>query len=450
MERRTFLQSLAAGAAASPMVSGNGTKTPGAVEGPLPLLAQDFVTVYESPDPEKFYAYSPGITRLPSGRLVATMDQGGPGVKDPSFKRTAEGKPLLGKIYTSDDHGKTWIHRADMPLLHARPFVAGNQVYVLGHCGDLGIMRSRDGGDTWQGAFWLTHGQGWHQAPSNVHYTRGNIYLVMETPTEPYHGWAVSRLAPVLMRGREEDDLTRKENWTFSNRYSFQDLLRDAGPPNLIGVPFFKVGMTAPKRKHDKRWMYDPGWLETHVVQFTDPKHDWYDPDGRTFYLWARAHTGSTNLACIAKATEQEDGSLVVGPAHAPSGVPMAYVPCPGGHLKFHILYDEPSRRFWLVSNQSTDSMTRPELLGDDRFNLPNNERHRLALYFSKNCVDWCFAGRVADTGHYKQARNYPSMVIDGDDLHILSRSGDARAHSAHDGNLITFHTVRHFRRLVY
>ena len=38
----------------------------------------------------------------------------------------------------------------------------------------------------------------------------------------------------------------------------------------------------------------------------------------------------------------------------------------------------------------------------------------------------------------------------DGADLHVLSRSGDARAKNAHDGNLITFHTVKSFRELVY
>ena len=41
-------------------------------------------------------------------------------------------------------------------------------------------------------------------------------------------------------------------------------------------------------------------------------------------------------------------------------------------------------------------------------------------------------------------------MVIDGQDLHVLSRSGDHRAKSAHDGNLITLHTVKDFRRLAY
>jgi hypothetical protein len=41
-------------------------------------------------------------------------------------------------------------------------------------------------------------------------------------------------------------------------------------------------------------------------------------------------------------------------------------------------------------------------------------------------------------------------MAIDGDDLVILSRSGDQRAKSAHDGNLIAFHRVKSFRELVY
>jgi len=185
-------------------------------------------------------------------------------------------------------------------------------------------------------------------------------------------------------------------------------------------------------------------------VQFVDPNHVWHDPAGRTFHLWMRAHTGSTNLAAIARAVESEDGSLTVSLEHAPSGEPMLFVPCPGGQMKFHIVYDEKTTLFWLLSSQATDSMTRPDRLTDDRFDLPNNERHRLVLHFSKNCVDWCFAARVADSKAYGQARHYASMAIDGDDLHVLSRSGDERAKSAHDGNIITFHTVRHFRDLVY
>jgi hypothetical protein len=118
--------------------------------------------------------------------------------------------------------------------------------------------------------------------------------------------------------------------------------------------------------------------------------------------------------------------------------------------MRFHILYDDLTSLYWLLSSLSTDSMRRPDRLPDTRYGLPNNERHILALHYSRNCMDWCLAGVVAHGNSPQQARHYASMCFDGDDLHVLSRSGDHRAHSAHDGNLITFHTVKRFRDLVY
>jgi hypothetical protein len=47
-------------------------------------------------------------------------------------------------------------------------------------------------------------------------------------------------------------------------------------------------------------------------------------------------------------------------------------------------------------------------------------------------------------------ARHYTSMTISGEDLLILSRSGDENAYSAHNGNLLTLHRVKSFRDLVY
>ncbi len=48
----------------------------------LEPLAQDHHVLYESSSPGQIFAYTPGIVRLASGRLLATMDQGGPGVAD--------------------------------------------------------------------------------------------------------------------------------------------------------------------------------------------------------------------------------------------------------------------------------------------------------------------------------------------------------------------------------
>ena len=134
----------------------------------------------------------------------------------------------------------------------------------------------------------------------------------------------------------------------------------------------------------------------------------------------------------------------------APSGKKMLFIPLPGGQMRFHVVYDEATKLYWLLSTQATDSMTRAELLSEDRYGLPDNERRRMQLHFSRNMVDWCFAGLVAVGPVEKASRHYASMIIDGDDLHVLSRSGDKNALNAHNGNLITFHTIQDFRKLVY
>lgn len=419
-----------------------------------PLLANDYTTVYSSPDPENLYAYSPGLALLPSGRLIATIDLGGPGVKGlQGVKGRGEGSIWQGKVYTSDDKGETWTHRTDYPFLHARPFVAGKSVYVLGQAEDLTIIRSDDGGETWGAPVTLSQGERWHQAPCNVHYAHGCVYLVMEKTffaEYPIMGWPVGNVAPILMRGRIGDDLTVRENWTFASALVFEEAA-DQEKMDGFGVPFFAVGKRESAFPAPNRDMAPIGWLETNVVQFNNPDHIWCDSTGKTFHLWMRAHTGGVGYACIAKVVEQGEqpgtGEMVTSLEKAPSGKTMLYVPCPGGQMKFHVLYDEPSKLYWLLSTQATDSMVRPDRLPPNRYNLPNNERRRLQLHYSKNMVDWCFAGMVAIGPVEQGSRHYASMVIDGDDLYVLSRSGDERAKTPHNGNLITFHRVRDFRR---
>ena len=262
-------------------------------------------------------------------------------------------------------------------------------------------------------------------------------------------GFPVHVFAPVVLSARLDDDLADPKAWTYSNTLSFQDVLQQEGEPNLIGVPFYSPG----RYKHPTtyRGMSPIGWGETNLVQIVDPEHIWHDPNGRTFHLLARANTGRTNLACLAKAVESPDSSqITVSLQQAPSGEPMLYIPFPGGQVSFHIAYDQTTRLYWMISSQATDSMKRVELLKPKRYNMPNQERHRLALQFSKNCIDWCFAGLVAAVDNVGQSRHGGNMIIDGDDLHILMRTADADAKNAHNSNLITFHTVKHFRELVY
>jgi hypothetical protein len=416
-------------------------------------LANGFVKVCESPDPQVVGTYSPGLAVAPTGRIVATTDWGSSApelITGVRLERKHIGRVFQGKAYTSDDHGATWTHRVDFPFMHARPFYSGDALYVLGQAGDLMVIRSDDNGETWSDAVKLSDGQRWHQAPSNVYYANGCVYLVMERRTAAKcKGWNISENAPVLMRAKLGDDLTQRENWTFASELAFCESVPDR-ELEWFGVPFWpawypETCVTAPGRG-----CAPIGWLETNVVQFTDPDHLWHDSAGHTFHLWMRAHTGGTGLACIAKVVENDDGSMTTSFETAPSGKKMLYVPCPGGQMKFHILHDEPTALFWLLSTQATDSMCRPDRLGPDRYNLPNNQRDRLQLHFSKNCIDWCFAGLVTVGSGDKCSRSYASMAIDGDDLHVLSRSGDEHAKNAHDVNFISFHTVKNFRNLAY
>src|SRR5262249_50849810 len=133
----------------------------------------------------------------------------------------------------------TWTHRMDFSFMHARPFVAGHSVYVLGHDGDLTIIRSDDEGTTWSEPARLTQGEHWHQAPCNVHYANDCIYLVMEKRIRSgVQGWPVSELAPVLMRGKLGADLRQKANWTFASEQAFADVVT-AADLDYFGVPFF-------------------------------------------------------------------------------------------------------------------------------------------------------------------------------------------------------------------
>ncbi len=417
--------------------------------GPIRPLAQEHVVVGESPSPADMPLYSPTILRLDDHRLVAGYTRA---TKD--TKRQGPGAEVL---LTSDDGGRTWRKRAELPALQGRVFAAGGRLYYLSPGAGLPVSRSEDRGETWSTPVALTpREQVWQQTPANVWHTRGHVYLAFERRNRQLDAWGPSEKALVLLRAREDADLTRREAWTFSSELVFAEVVRgvreNAVELEYFGVPFFRQDY--PRRaevaKAPRRTMSPIGWVEPAVVQIVDPDHGWHDPSGRTFHLLARAHTGGTGLACLTKVVENADGSMTMSLERAPSGKTMLYVPMPGGQMRFHVLYDARTRLYWLLGSQATDSMRRPDRLPAERYDLPNNERHRLVLHFSRNLIDWCFAGLVAKTESPKEARSYASMDIDGDDLVILSRSGDARAKSAHDGNLITFHRVRNFRTLVY
>lgn len=397
-----------------------------------------------SPDPAGIFCYTPFLARGFGGRLVASFDLGGPGVAKLPGPKSDHGDFGLGnqtKVFLSDDRGESWRHAADFGMLHARIFRAGKRLYLLGHSGRLLISASDDNGENWSPAAVLDGSRAWHQSGCTIDVRSRRVWLVMEV--------ALGRgtwpdVSLVLMTADEEADLTRPENWSFSPEWAFHKEVVSCQP---FGMPFYPTGDQLPG-KVDPRYSGEPGNLETNVLRIHDPRHHFFDPEDRTVVLLSRLHSGTTNMATMLRGRELADGTLKIDMFTTPGGAPFFFVPLPGGQMKFQTIYDEASQLYWMVGTQSTDSMTRPEFLDAGRFNLPNNERRRLVLHFSRNLVDWNFAGLVACGETEKASRHYASLLVDGDNLLILSRSGDGQARCAHNGNLVTLHAVKNFRTL--
>ncbi|CAN7743792.1 sialidase family protein [Mesorhizobium sp. LjNodule214] len=312
------------------------------------------------------------------------------------------------------------------------------------------IIASSDEGETWSAPVSLTSNMKWHGSSCNVHYSHQHVHLAMDERRDlSIEGWNTAGLAPRVLRANTNDDLLDPKSWTISEAPAFNQIV-SADDLDHFGIPFYTTPTRAPAELGLGRVCAPIGWLEPNIVQFHDPRHLWHDPAGRTLHLFLRANTGGTGYAALIKVVEQADGRLVTALETVPSRRMSLFIPLPGGHLKFFILYDDGSKLYWLLSSQPTDSMVRLTHMSSERYNLPNNERHRLQLHFSKNCVDWCFAGIVAAGQSERHARNYPSMAVDGDDLLVLCRSADDEGRDPQYANLITFHRVKEFRNLVY
>ena len=379
----------------------------------------DEQVIASSPAPDSVFLYTPAIAEGLDGRFVVAVDYGGPGTGILDGPRSDFGDYPAGnqiRVYLSDDKGRTWRETATrIPMMHEILFKAGDRLYMIGHSGRLLITRSDDNGETWSEPAVLCPEPRWHQSCTAVDVYDGKVTLVYEKWVADGHPWP--GVGPVLMRADEQADLTQASNWKFSDLYD-PDADMDAARPS--GIPV--VGGKA------------AGILETNVVRIYNPSHPFYDATGKSVVLLSRASAGFPDIGVMLRGYEREDGSLAVGRCHLDNG-DVLFVHIPGANLKFHLVYDPKSELYWLLHSQIDGRM---------------NARRRLALSYSPDLLHWTFAGLVAVGPTDRSARHYATMIVDGDDLCIVSRSGDEQARNAHDGNIVTFHRVRNFRDLVY
>ncbi len=382
--------------------------------------------LFHSPAPQDLYCYTPWLEKGFNGRLFASFDIAGKGLVNEDGPKTDHGDYGSNqfRIYISDDRGYTWQPAARLAMLHTRIFTAGQNVYALGHSGRLVIAKSTDNGNTWSEPTVLDPVIHWHQSGGSIERANGRIYLTMEhSPDGP--GWAGGD--PILMSAYENDDLTKIENWTFSNKLEFKKIVGATSAPGE-------------KTPHC--------WLESSVAFQRDKSSFFYDPDFRSMLLFLRVNAAMfPNIAMVVKGTEKTDGSLELSTLKTPDGKTVLYCPFPGGYMKFQIVWDEPSKLYWLIASQSRyTTFTDPEKM--DPCMRWANERRHLELFYSRNLFDWCSAGVIACGNTELESRHYASLLIIDNDLLVLSRSGDTLAKDTHDTDMITLHRVKNFRDL--
>lgn len=392
----------------------------------MPNILADERIFYHSPDSEGLYCYTPWLDHGFNGRIFASFDISGdalPAEEGPkSDHGDHHGNQL--RIYASDDQGQTWQEKARLPMLHARVFTAGDAVYALGHSHRLSIARSLDNGKTWSEVSVLNDTSRWHQSSGSYERHNGKIYITMENaPSET--NWAGGD--PILMSANENDDLTKVESWTFSNKMQFTETV------DLAAAPAGKKPFC---------------WLESSVMFQRDKNNIFYDDTFRSMLVFLRVNRGRfPDQAMILRGLEKEDGSLELTTLKDDADNTVLYTYLPGAYMKFQIIWDERSGLYWLIASRSrmttfTNMDTMPG------FVQWFDERRRLELYYSRNLFDWCCAGTVAQGATEVESRHYASLLAAGDDLLVLSRSGDADTKNSHETNMITLHRIKNFRDL--
>ena len=247
------------------------------------------------------------------------------------------------------------------------------------------------------------------------------------------------------------DDLLNPATWRTSNPVGNPAYTHAAVLKDLFGLNFVaRDPRGVPDTSGGAMWS---GWLEGVLVRLEHP-----GGSGRIVNLMRMANNVSANLSAR---LDLDDSGPALRFRFGRFGFD------PGlGCTHCALLYDSPSTLYWMASNvnrNSTRDITGLRLTGASAV----QERSNLALFYSRNAVDWFMAGLVAYSRDWVHSYHYPHMIVRGSDLLLVARShiespltettihsgpdcpnGRRRTADQHNANAITFHRVRDFRSL--
>jgi len=364
-----------------------------------PAPIQGTVINYAHPNDERYdfsgrALCSPCLIKLPSGKLLASMDvyKGG-------------GPNNLSLLFKSEDRGETWHYVCDIhPLFWVKIFLHKDRLYMVGvsaEFGDMVIGASDDEGESWTAPVHLfagactVGGGGFEQSPMPVVVHKGRIYVSAE-----FAGREIGRM-PCMLSADAESDLLDPASWNATRPYQADsDLLQMPG----VRMDCLIEGNPYVTPDGDLCVMYR------------------VDADG-TGLLNGKAVSLKIN-------TEDPDGELTL---HKIIPIPCGY------RSKFMLRYDEVSGYYIAIGNIPTSN---------ERY----QQRNILSLLCSKDAENWEVVSHIIDAGReqiFEVGYQYPSFIFDGDDILLQVRTATNGAHNFHDANYQTFHVIPNFRDLL-
>ena len=423
-------------------------------------IASEPIAVCKSPDARKITVGHPSLLALSSGRLIAAFDYQGPGLgklKGKKGKSNRTGHWVQGQIAVSTDKGQTWLNKHDYPSGCGRLFSIGANIYLPGYTNGLQIMRSGDGGEDWSKPENITPQNQRHSSyaggPPSVLITDDEIrILAFNLPNENSRGDICDLLVPTLLQAKCGTNLQSGKNWKSENPGPIFSEIIDMQNAAALGAPIFSVAEGSRERNIGSgRWAGHPGWSNPHLLRIQDRLHPWQKSDRSVFHMLTRASIHRANCAVLTRIESDSSGSLHFTKQSTPCGSHFSLLPLPGGHLPFEVFYDDKSERFWLISNTADNSMIAPRNLPPTHAGLPCEQRTQLQIHFSRNLVDWNFAGIAANASQDNFISIHePAAVTLGEDMHIVARASDSAAKNERDSNNIVFMTLPNFRELIY
>jgi hypothetical protein len=373
-------------------------------------LAQEHVVVWHNPDPE-YYVEGPGLVRMDDGALIAAV----PVVPREKWSEERRAEHSVTHILRSNDGGKTWQHQADLPYYSAAPWVDRGKLYLFTNKAGLGkkrnadllLLRSDDGGKMWSAPVTLFTGYYWNCHTGMVQ-NKDHIYWATDDMSFGM------RRGPRLIAGDLTGDPMNPKAWRISEPVTFPG---------------------APEGTYDPKFASQPDqFLEANVIEV----------QGRLRLLAATKIKRPTVAGLCTVFDASDDGTKLDLKFTQFSAMP-------GGQLKFCVLRDEPSQLFWATANLAVDSQDifgwQAEALKQGHLKASANDRRFLMLQYSLDGLNWFPAGCIAQAAKISQSFMYARPVVDGDDLAIIARSS-INAPNQHDADTATFHRVKNFRKL--